>query len=127
MGVHDIVGAVRPQKFPDSLPCPGVKGTYGEPGEDTGQVDLFPSVTPDLGDGPCAGSDRDPVTLEDSKHRSDPAVTLVDRDEGARVDDGRHAAPRRRVVRSAAAAVSSSSSLNGPASASHRSKATPSN
>ena len=119
VGVDEIARAIGPEQLADSPGGNLVKSRDVESWEDSGEIGLPSSIAPHLCHHPGGRMNRHPVALEDPQHRSDRPVTLVDCDQCARVEDRRHAVPRRREARSAAAAASSSSSLKAPSSDSH--------
>lgn len=115
----DQVGRVaRSKKLTDPLGSDHVQCGDVDAGKDSSKVCLSTTIAPHSGDGASACVNGNPVALEDSQHRPDGAVTPIDGNQGASVENGGHAAPRRRFVLKAAAAALSSSLLNGPCSAS---------
>lgn len=116
--VHEVRRVARSKQFTNPLGNDLVQGGDVDTWKDLSEVGLSATIAPHLGDGARARVDRNPFALQDSQHRPDRAVTLVDGNQRASVENYGHAAPRRRVELKAAAAALSSSSLNGPCSAS---------
>lgn len=118
VGIDEVRRIARSKQLADSPGDDAVQGSDVHPGKNSSEVRLTAAIAPNLCDSPRARVHRDALSLEHPEHRTDGAVTPVDGDQGAGVENSRHAAPRRRAVVSAAAAAFSSSSLNGPSSAS---------
>lgn len=127
MRVYDIGRTSACQQLAYLLTVIAAQRLNTDTGQHAREIDLPPAIAPDLSDDGSARPQRRPLLLEHPQLGTDLPVTPIDGDQRPRVEYHLHATSERRARPSADAAASSSASVKAPSSASHTSKAAPSN